>query len=82
MSEADRLSIDSDGVVIACPECDVAGDIINRRKTNTYIGNPNDPFVCGKCSATFETAVVRKEKVRGNEAKYADLSIEDTDLSP
>lgn len=81
MTGVDRIKTDSEAVVIACPECDHAGDVINRRRQNTHAGDPDHPFVCGECSATFEIAVVRREKPRaGRAAKYGDLSVEDVGL--
>lgn len=68
MPTADRVSSDEDGVVIACPECDKAGDVYRRHRSNTHIGDPEDPFACGKCSATFEEPVERPPKPSGPRA--------------
>lgn len=80
MSEADRITTASENVAIACPECDEAGNIINRRGMNTHAGNPDHPFACGECSSTFETAIVRRTKTGWRGPKYADLSPEDVGL--
>lgn len=80
MTLSERLVHEADGLVYACPECDVAGDITIRRRGNTHAGNPEDPLACGKCGTTFEEPVEREDKRGGRQAKYADLSPEDLGL--
>lgn len=80
MPKPERLVNDKEGRVYACPECDKAGDITVRRADNTYAGDPDAPYACGKCSATFEEPVDREKKIGGPGPRYADLSPEDLGL--
>lgn len=49
-----RIRHDDEGMTYACPECDHAGDIYHRAGNgNAYAGDPDAPFVCHHCSATF-----------------------------
>lgn len=81
MSEPDRLSGDGDGTVYACPDCDQAGCVYRRHGDNTYAGDPDDPYACGNCGATFDEPVERESKGQGNTAKYADLSPDDLGMT-
>jgi len=81
MTGADRLSTDEVGMVIACPKCNVAGGVYRRRNSNTHIGDPDDPFACGKCSATFDEPLKRPSKRGGSSPKYGDLTSADLGLS-
>lgn len=58
-----RVKCDDEDKVLACPECGLAGDIYERTHTgNPYVGDPDDRFSCGLCSASFEEPVVRPPK--------------------
>lgn len=59
-----RINVDADGLTIACPACDEAGQIYAREGPNTHAGDPEAPLVCGACSTTLESAVVRPTKAR------------------
>ena len=60
-----RVTDAPEGMVVACPDCDTAGDVYRRTKTgNPYVGDPNDKYSCGKCSSTFDEPNVRQEKPR------------------
>lgn len=82
MTHSNRLTHDEDGKVLACPECDHAGNIIERTADNTYAGDPDDDCLCGACGETFdrEDVVERDEKWKGKPPKYADLTPEDVGL--
>lgn len=80
MPKADRITTEKEGVVLACPECDHAGDIHRRHRSNTHTGDPDDPLACGQCGASFEEPVERPPKKKGAAPKYADLTPEDLGL--
>lgn len=58
-----RVTHDAEDKVLACPECDTAGDIYRRtHRGNAYVGNPDEEFSCGRCSASFSEPVERPTK--------------------
>lgn len=91
------LKHDDEGFVYACPSCDGAGVLYERSgRQNTHVGDPDDRYVCTKCSETCQEPVERPDgRLSGNgggpsddrEAKYlADrlsaMNPEDVGLSP
>lgn len=68
MAPVTRVKTARAGYVVACPECDKAGDVYLRRGSNTYIGDPDADYACGKCSATFDEYVERPVKPSGPRA--------------
>lgn len=60
-----RVTHDSDDMVLACPECDTAGDIYQRTHNgNAYVGDPDEEYSCGQCSASFGEPEERDRKPR------------------
>ena len=80
MTDAVRLTSEKKGHVIACPECDQAGEVIERRGDNTHAGDPDKDYYCGKCKATFDDYVEREERIGGSGPKFGDLDPEDVGL--
>ena len=55
------LRSEKEGYTIACPECDKGGNVYERQgHGNTHAGDADMPYICGKCSATFENYVERE----------------------
>lgn len=85
MTTANRLTADADGVY-ACPHCDGAGCVYERRRANTHADDPDAPFYCEACGRGV--AEPKRREPYGNNgggpphqgAKYADLSPEDVGL--
>lgn len=51
-----RVTHDDPDRVLACPDCDRAGNVYERAGNgNSHAGDPEAPFVCHACGATFET---------------------------
>lgn len=64
-----RITHPDDGVVYACPECDVAGGVYRRTHENKEF---DKPFRCGKCREEFEEPVERPPKDTSNGATDPD----------
>lgn len=86
-----RPETDRDGHVVACPDCDNAGQLYVRelqrsdnRATNVSIGT--DPVVCYDCSATFASLdelterPTRERQGGGRPARYAGVTPDDLEL--
>lgn len=83
MTTAERVTSDKEGMVLACPGCDQAGDIHRRNGgANVHVGDPDDPLACGNCSTSFEEPVERERRTTsgGTNAKCEDLTLEDVGL--
>jgi DNA-directed RNA polymerase subunit RPC12/RpoP len=59
MPEGERVTHDTDDRVLACPECDKAGDIYERRGSNAQ---GDERFRCGQCSHRFEDPTDREAR--------------------
>jgi DNA-directed RNA polymerase subunit RPC12/RpoP len=69
-----RVTDAPEGMVVACPECDAAGDVYRRTQTgNPYVGDPEAEYSCGKCSATFEEPNIRAKKARSGGGSWSKL---------
>jgi hypothetical protein len=55
-----QATADADGEVLACPDCDQAGDIHERKRAPQCEGD--ERYRCGKCSALFDDPVRREAK--------------------
>lgn len=71
-----RLNAPTETRVIACPECDSAGNVYERTGGGeAWAGDPDMPYHCQRCGATFEEYVERdrKPQVSGSEAGQTGL---------
>lgn len=71
----------ADNMTMACPNCDVGGDVRERTTTNRpRTGDPDHKYLCGDCGATFDDPVPREKESYGGRAKYESLTLEDVGL--
>lgn len=58
-----RVTHEETDRVLACPDCDGAGDLYKRTGNgNAYVGDVEEPYRCQKCGATFSEPVDRPAK--------------------
>ncbi len=80
MPDHSYLTIEQDGVTVACPYCDSGGGVYLRRRETTNFEDLEGTFACVKCTATFDQPEIRETKPRGVDAKYGHLEPEDVGL--
>lgn len=85
-----RVTHEDDDMVLACPECDQAGGIHQRKGNGNAVTDPEKPYYCEKCKSGIGFVIERESREREGRAHAGgksglgleDLSPEDVGLTP